>query len=83
MNYSNVAYNLLSYKMALATLTIQSYSKWHHCQPMYTSTTGHNHCWSSQYTEMTWTGVMGRDRKGRNGRTNQICQRTPKQGKHN
>ena len=30
-NYANVAYDLLTYNMAAATLTIQSNSKWRHC----------------------------------------------------
>jgi len=35
MNYANVAYDSLTYKMASATLTIESNSKWPHCDLMY------------------------------------------------
>jgi len=41
MNYSNVAYDLLPYNMASATLTIESNSKWCHCHLMYTSCLHH------------------------------------------
>ena len=34
-NYTNVAYDWLTYNMASATLTVEGYSKWHHCHLMY------------------------------------------------
>jgi len=37
--YINVAYNLLPYKMVLASLTIQSNSNLRHCHPMYSPQT--------------------------------------------